>query len=46
MSDRQLMINALALICKLLPSHRYKDEQRVIDDLRKRIAEFDQETTA
>ena len=43
MSDRQLLIDALALLCQLLPNQRYKSEQRVIDALRERIAEIEQE---
>ena len=43
MNDRQLLIDALALLCQLLPNQRYKSEQRVIDALRERIAEIEQE---
>lgn len=43
MKDRQLLIDALALLCALLPSQRYKSEQRVIDALRARIAELEAE---
>ena len=43
MTDRQLLIDALALLCQLLPNQRYKSEQRVIDALRARIAEIEQE---
>lgn len=46
MNDRQLFIDALALLCQLLPGHRYKSEQRVIDALRARLAELEQETIA
>lgn len=41
MNDRQLLIDALALLCTLLPHQRYKSEQRVIDALRARIAELE-----
>ena len=44
MSDRQLLMDALFLICKLLPAQRYASEQRVIDALHVRIAELEQET--
>lgn len=43
MNDRQLLIDALALLCQLLPNQRYKSEQRVIDALRARIIEIEQE---
>lgn len=41
MNDRQLLIDALALLCQLLPNQRYKSEQRVIDALRARIVELE-----
>ena len=43
MKDRQLLIDALSLLCSLLPNQRYKSEQRVIDALRARIAELEAE---
>ena len=46
MNERQILIDALSLICQLLPGHRYKSEQRVIDAIRARLAEIQQETTA
>ncbi len=41
--DEQLLYRALLLISRLLPAHRYKDEQKLIDDIRARLA---QEETA
>lgn len=43
MSDRQLLMDALFLLCKLLPAQRYASEQRVVDALLARIAELEGE---
>ena len=43
MKDRQLLVDALTLICQLLPGHRYESEQRVVDQLRERISEIEEE---
>ena len=43
MTERQLLIDALTLICRLLPLQRYTSEQRVVDALRARIAEIEEE---
>lgn len=43
MTERQLLIDALALLCQLLPNQRYRSEQRVIDALRARIKDLEHE---
>lgn len=38
-TDKQLLQKALEILSRLLPAHRYKDEQDLIDEIRARLAQ-------